>query len=112
MSNAETAQDPLSLALAAAAHPIRRDILERLARESQNVGALSSAYAISMPAISRHLRTLERARLIERRVEGRSHLIALKGEGLRRIAEWSATQSAEWAERLAKLKSLMEDDDG
>jgi DNA-binding transcriptional ArsR family regulator len=110
LSSAEPPDDPLSLALAAAAHPIRRDILERVAREPQKVGALSSVYAVSLPAISRHLKTLERAHLIERRVEGRSHVIALKSEGLRRIAEWSATQSAEWAERLAKLKSLLEDD--
>ena len=112
MSSLETADDPLSLALAAAAHPIRRDILERVARQPQNVGALSDAYSVSLPAISRHLKTLERARLIVRRVEGRSHVIALESEGLRRIAEWSATQSAEWAERLAKLKTLLEGDHG
>lgn len=112
MSTADSAEDPLSLALAAAAHPIRRDILERVAREPQKVGALSSAYAVSLPAISRHLKTLERAQLVERRVEGRSHVIALKSAGLRQIAEWSATQSAEWADRLAKLKSLMEEDNG
>ena len=113
MSQAEPdADDALSLALAAAAHPIRRDMLARLAQEPLNVGELSGPYAVSLPAISRHLKTLERAGLVERKVEGRSHVIALRSDGLRRIAEWSARQSAEWAARLAKLKSLMEEDNG
>jgi DNA-binding transcriptional ArsR family regulator len=112
LSSVDAAADPLSLALAAAAHPIRRDILERIAREPLTVGAVSTAYPVSLPAISRHLKTLERAGLIERRIDGRNHVIALRSAGLRQIAEWSATQSAEWAERLAKLKSLMEEDNG
>lgn len=111
-SNETDAADELSLALAAAAHPIRRDMLARLAREALKVGALSEAYAVSLPAISRHLKTLERAGLVERRIEGRSHIIALRGEGLRRIEQWSVAQSAEWAGRLAKLKSLMENENG
>lgn len=106
------AGDDLSLALSAAAHPIRRDMLARLAKSPLNVGELSGGYAISWPAVSRHLKTLERAGLVERTIHGRSHVIALRSEGLRRIADWSAAQSAEWNDRLARLKALMEDENG
>lgn len=106
------ARDALSLALTAAAHPVRRDILGRLGAEPLSVGALAEAYDMSLPAISRHLKLLERARLIERQVSGRVHLIVPRPEGLARIREWTAAQTAGWTARLTTLKTLMEDGDG
>lgn len=109
MSRAEPAEDPLSLALAAAAHPVRRRILSGLAEGPRAVTDIADGFAISLPAISKHLKVLEQAGLVERQIIGRRHFIALRPERIGTIAEWAGRQQAEWGERLGRLKSIMEE---
>lgn len=68
--------------------PIRRDILNRVARCEHSVGELVACYDVSFAAISKHLKVLERACLIRKRKEGRKHMIRLAPEALRSVDEY------------------------
>ncbi|HEY6330595.1 MAG TPA: metalloregulator ArsR/SmtB family transcription factor, partial [Blastocatellia bacterium] len=75
--------DMVSAVFAALADPTRRRILARLSREgARPVTALAKPFRISLPAISRHLRVLRQARLIESRRKGRIHMIQARPEGV------------------------------
>lgn len=104
--------DALSLALFAAAHPVRRDLMTRLADKPRRITELASGFALSLPAVSRHVRVLERAGLVRRRIKGRDHFIEARREGLTPMADWVSQQSAAWQARLEQLKALMEGTDG
>jgi DNA-binding transcriptional ArsR family regulator len=82
------AADPLSLKFAALADPTRRGILARLAQGEATVKELAEPFSISMPAISRHLKVLERAGLISRRRAAQSRPTTLRLEGLKEAEEW------------------------
>ncbi len=70
--------------------------------------ALAKPFRISAPAISRHLRVLEKARLIERRRDGRVHLIRARPAGLKSAQEWIAQCAAGWEFSFDALDSLLE----
>ena len=78
----------LDRVFAALADPTRRAILARLARGEAVVGDLAEPFAISLPAVSRHLRVLQRARLIERRVDAQWRICRLRAKPLRDAAQW------------------------
>ena len=80
----------------ALAHPIRRGIVERLARGSATVGAATSDFNVSKPAISRHLKVLEHAGVVERTVEGRTHRLVLNVAALTETIDWLDHQRAMW----------------
>ncbi len=84
--------DPFS----ALAHPIRRGIVERLARGSATVGAATSEFNVSKPAISRHLKVLEDAEVVVRTVEGRTHRLELNTAALTETIDWLDRQRAVW----------------
>jgi DNA-binding transcriptional ArsR family regulator len=84
---------------AALAHPLRREIVERLSDGPAMVGALTRDFGVSKPTISRHLRVLEDAGLVSRVVVGRNHRLALRPQTLAGAEEWLAAQRARW-ERL------------
>lgn len=98
-----TARDLLTEVFAALAHPTRRDILDRLAVEPLNVGKLASRYDVSAPAISQHLKVLERSGLIERAVHQQWRTCSLSEDGLDDAAEWIARHRADWTERFDLL---------
>jgi DNA-binding transcriptional ArsR family regulator len=102
------AVDALSLTFAALADPTRRAILARLAQGETHVGELSRPFAISGPAISRHLRVLERAGLIERAIDAQWRVCSLRGDGLRRAHEWIEPYRRYWDESLDRLAELLE----
>jgi DNA-binding transcriptional ArsR family regulator len=84
-------QQKISTIFSALADPTRRDILSRLSMRGEGpVTALAKPFHISAPAISRHLRVLEKARLIDRRREGRIHLIRFRPAGLKQAQDWMA----------------------
>jgi DNA-binding transcriptional ArsR family regulator len=83
----------------ALANPIRRSIVERLAAQPRTVGAATSGLEVSKPAISRHIRVLEDAGVVERTVRGRTHLLALNISALEQARDWLDHQHAVW-ERL------------
>jgi DNA-binding transcriptional ArsR family regulator len=98
----------LDLTFAALADPTRRAILARLARGSATVGDLARPFRVSRPAISKHLRVLERAGLVRRFREGRSSRCELDAAALREAAEWIERYRLFWSGRLADLKRYVE----
>lgn len=104
----QAAIDPLSAAFAALADPTRRAILARLAQSETSVGELVKPFAISGPAISRHLRVLENARLIERKVDARWRICRLHPPGLRVADDWLAQYRDFWESRLDRLVEVLE----
>ena len=94
---------------AALADPTRRRILARLSGQGERpVTELAKPFRISAPAISRHLRVLEGARLIQRRRQGRVHLIRARPEGIDPARQWMAQWVAGWQFSFDKLEGLIE----
>ena len=83
----------------ALAHPLRRDIVERLSAGTATVGEVTRDFGVSKPTISRHLRTLEEAGVVSRVIDGRTHRLALRPEALAEASDWIQTQHDRW-ERL------------
>ena len=86
-------------AFKALAHPVRRDIVERLSGGAATVGEATRDFRVSKPTISRHLRMLEEAGIVSRVIDGRTHRLALRPEALAEASDWIASQRARW-ERL------------
>lgn len=100
--------DNLNAAFAALADPTRRAILARLAQGETAVGELVKPFGISGPAISRHLRVLERARLIERRVNAQWRMCRLQSAGLRVADDWLKPYRDYWEQSLDRLVEVLE----
>jgi DNA-binding transcriptional ArsR family regulator len=100
--------DPLSQTFAALADPTRRAILARLAEGETHVGELGRPFDISGPAISRHLKVLETAGLIERRIDAQWRVCRLRGDALREACEWLEHYRAFWEESLDRLVEYLE----
>ncbi len=98
----------LDLTFLALADPTRRAILERLAQGEARVTDVAQPFAMSLNAVSKHIRILERAGLVCRRRIGREHMLSLDLAPLARPADWIATQRAFWTTRLAALDRLLE----
>lgn len=86
----------------------RRAILNRLAFGDATVGELAQPFRISRPAISKHLRVLERARLVRRRREGRVTRCALDPAAMRDAAKWVDQYRTFWTDRLQRLARYVE----
>ena len=86
-------------AFKALAHPIRRDIVERLSGGAATVGEATRDLGVSKPTISRHLKMLEEAGVVNRVIDGRTHRLALRPETLADASDWIDIQRARW-ERL------------
>ena len=93
---------------AALADPIRRAILARLADGEASVNELAAPFDVSLPAISRHLKVLERARLIERRREAQFRHCALNPEGLKAAAQWLDVYRRFWETQFDSLARYLE----
>jgi DNA-binding transcriptional ArsR family regulator len=97
---------------AALADPTRRRIMERLSGHGERrVTALAEPFRISLPAISRHLQVLERARLIQRRRQGRIHFIRTRAAGLKEAQRWLMRCALEWDSRFDALDELLAETD-
>jgi len=83
----------------ALAHPLRRNIVERLSSGVATVGEATRDLGVSKPTISRHLKLLEEAGVVSRVVEGRTHRLALRPEALAEAEDWIERQRERW-ERL------------
>ncbi|MBA2755814.1 MAG: winged helix-turn-helix transcriptional regulator [Chloroflexia bacterium] len=101
--------DRLDAVFGALADPTRRAILARLAGGDANVSDLAAPFAMTQPAISRHLKVLERAGLISRRRQATARLSHLEAEPLREATEWLARYQAYWEERHERLDVLLRD---
>ena len=100
--------DPLSAKFAALADPTRRAILARLAAGEACVTEVARPFAISLNSVSKHIRTLERADLVRRRIEGREHILTLNPQGLDEAALWINEQQTVWTWRLTQLDNVLE----
>jgi len=91
----------------AIADPTRRAILGILAEGEVNVGSLAERFPISLNGVSKHVKVLERAGLVERTVQGREHRLRLNAEPLREASLWLEHYRTFWDSRLAALEAFL-----
>ena len=103
--------DKLSHTLVALADPKRRAILNRLARGEARVTELAAPFDVSLNAISKHIKLLERAGLVKRRKVGREHVLEFKPEPLSKVEAWITKQRAFWASSLEAIDDLLQKED-
>ena len=96
------------LAFQALADPTRRAVLDLLRRGSQPAGQIASAFPVSRPAISKHLRLLRRAHLVREHREGRNRVYQLNPEPLRAVDNWIEQYRVFWTNSLNNLKAFVE----
>jgi DNA-binding transcriptional ArsR family regulator len=101
--------DDLSMTFAALADPTRRAILARLASGDCSVTELAEPFAMSMPAVSKHLRVLERAGLITRGREAQRRPCRLDVRPLKEVAAWAERYRAIWEQRLDRLDNYLQE---
>jgi DNA-binding transcriptional ArsR family regulator len=101
--------DQLSLTFAALADPTRRGILARLAEGEATVGQLAEPFAISLPAISRHLKVLERAGLITRRRAAQARPTSLRVDALQEAEAWMDACRLTWEGRMDRLGAHLDE---
>ena len=100
--------DDLSTVLGAISHPSRRAILHRLADGPARVTEIAAPFDMSLNAVSKHLKVLESAGLVDREVQGRDHLIRFRGEPLRMVSDWVHAYQPFWTERLDRLEQYFQ----
>lgn len=97
--------------LGALADPTRRAILQALTHGEARVTELARPFDMSLNAVSKHIRILERARLVRRRREGRDHYLSVNPKPLDEAAAWIDRQRSFWTARLDTLESILRDED-
>ena len=103
----QTQTDPLSTTFAALADPTRRAILARLSRGEATVTELAAPFDMSLPAISKHLKVLQRAGLVEQGRQAQWRPCSLKPEPLRDASEWIGQYKRHWEDSLERLDSYL-----
>ncbi|HLK89486.1 MAG TPA: metalloregulator ArsR/SmtB family transcription factor [Polyangia bacterium] len=98
--------DDLSTVLGAISHPSRRAILHRLAEGPARVTEIAAPFDMSLNAVSKHLKVLEGAGLVDREVQGRDHVIRFRGDPLRLVSDWVHEYQQFWTERLDSLEQF------
>ncbi len=103
------AVDRLSTTLSALAHPARRAMLARLATGERSVTELAEPFAMSLPAVSKHLRVLERAGLIVRGRDAQWRPCRLEATPLKEVADWAEPYRKIWEQRLNRLETYLQE---
>ena len=106
-----TTATQLDATLLALADPTRRAIVRRLALGEARVTEIAAPFPMSLNAVSKHIRVLERAGLVRRRVVGREHILSFNPAPLDEAAAWIATQQATWQRRFDALETLLAAED-
>lgn len=101
--------DRLSDVLTAISHPTRRAIIGQLANGPARFLDVAAPFDTALNAVTKHLKLLERAGLIERRKQGREVLISFRGEPLREVAGWMHEYERFWNQRLDQFQQYFED---
>lgn len=104
--------DQLDSVYGALADKTRRGIIADLAKRKASASELASPHQMSLPAISKHLKILERANLIEREIHGRTHEFRLRTDQLKLATSWIEDQQAFWELSLSKLDKFLQQDSG
>jgi DNA-binding transcriptional ArsR family regulator len=97
----------LDLTYAALSHPVRRDLLHRLRAGPATVTRLAEPFDLSLAAVSKHLRVLEEASLVRRRVTGREHHLSLEPVPLGEASIWLETYRDFWEQRMDALEQML-----
>ena len=95
---------------AALAHPLRRSILERVNERQQTVVELAAPHAVSLNAVSKHIKKLEAAGLVTRDVDGSYHRISINRAAMNQAIRWMTHYVPFWHENLQRLKTSLEKD--
>jgi DNA-binding transcriptional ArsR family regulator len=106
-SSPRTGTAGLDMTFGALADPTRRAMLARLSHGPASVSELGAPYEMSLPAVSKHVRVLERAGLIARRKIGRTHVCQLLPSSMKTAAEWIETYRSFWDTQLDSLESFL-----
>lgn len=102
-------QDLRDNVLIAFADPTRRAILERLSRGEARVTDLAAPFPISLNSVSKHIRILERARLVHRRRAGRDHVLRINPKPIEEAAAWMRSRTEQWSQRLERLAKILDE---
>ena len=102
-------QHQLDLAFGALAHPIRRGILARLSTGEASISELAEPFKVSAPAITRHMKILEKAGLLSRKKLGREHRCRLEQKRMKQAQEWIAAHRKFWNEKLDALELYLKE---
>lgn len=105
--NASQSDEQLNTIFRALADPTRRAIIQALAKEPARAKQLAQPFAMSMPAISRHLKILEQAQLVTRHITGRNHEFRLHKQALGEAENWLQEQQRFWEQSLLKLDQFI-----
>jgi|SRR6516162_2171011 len=101
--------DRLTDVLTAISHPSRRAIIKRLAGGPARFTDIAKPFDLSLNAVAKHLRLLERARLISRKKQGREVMIAFRAEPLRLVSGWMHEYERFWNQRLDRLEEFFQE---
>ena len=93
----------------ALAHPLRREIIERLSSGPATVGEVTRDFGVSKPTISRHLKTLEEAGVVSRVIAGRNHRLALRPDTLAEASGWIEGQRRRWESLFDAVGEYLEE---
>jgi DNA-binding transcriptional ArsR family regulator len=107
-TNPADARDPLSLVFAALADPTRRAMLTRLRRGPATVSEIGEPFDMTGPAVSKHLRVLERAGLVARERVAQSRPATLRAEPMKQVAEWADGFREFWDQRFDRLDDYLQ----
>ena len=106
-SKSAPASGRLDAAFSAMADPTRRAILARLALADARVTEIAGDFPVSLNAVSKHIKMLERAQLVRRTVQGRDHILSLNAGAMAGAAEWIEYYRQFWEDRLASLEAFV-----
>ncbi|WP_424951818.1 ArsR/SmtB family transcription factor [Deinococcus sp.] len=102
-------EDPLSVTFAALADPTRRAILGRLMSGEASVTELARPFAMTLPAVTKHLKVLERAGLISRSRDAQWRPCKLEAGPLREVADWTESYRQFWEDRFGRLDAYLQE---
>jgi DNA-binding transcriptional ArsR family regulator len=97
-------QAELDRSFLALSHPVRRAIVERLVSGPATVGEASGGVGVSKPAVTKHLKVLEDAGLVSRRVMGRTHVLRLDPRSLREVSDWLELHRSLWQRKFETVE--------
>jgi DNA-binding transcriptional ArsR family regulator len=106
--NSSAALDRSFLALG---HPVRRSIVSRLAAGPATVGAASGDLGVSKPAVTKHLKVLEDAGLVDRTIAGRTHVLRLRPGAFEAASEWLEFHRELWERKFATVEQHLREED-
>jgi DNA-binding transcriptional ArsR family regulator len=103
----ESQLQPIDRVFHALAHPVRRKILSRLARQESTISELAGPFQMSLEAVSKHITVLERAQLLRRTRHGRAYSCRLRSDPLHQAAKVLAQLTGMWNQRLDALEQML-----